>query len=121
MDTGVVYSKFSISPAGTRFFLSRAVYDAANKQQAYGNTSYTWDNNGNQVAKTTNQVTVTMTWNQENKLTVLHDGSNLTFIYSADGLRRSKTVDGVATHYLYDAVRRSRGPWKGWAVGRSAT
>ncbi|NCO95378.1 MAG: hypothetical protein COZ06_25995 [Armatimonadetes bacterium CG_4_10_14_3_um_filter_66_18] len=50
---------------------TNATYSADNRLLAYGNTSYTWDNNGNQVAKTTNQVTVTYTWDYENKMTGL--------------------------------------------------
>jgi len=84
---------------------TNATYSADNRLLTYGNTSYTWDQNGNQLTKTTNQVTVTMGWDYDNKLVSLHDGATMGFTYNADGLRQSKTVDGATTHYLYDGVR----------------
>jgi len=84
---------------------TNATYSADNRLLTYGNTSYTWDQNGNQLTKTTNQVTVTYGWNYDNKLVSLTDGSTMSFTYNADGLRQSKTVDGTTTRFIYSGVR----------------
>jgi len=84
---------------------TNATYSDDNRKLTYGNTSYTWDGNGNQLTKTTNQVTVTMGWNYDNKMVSLTDGSTLSFTYNGDGLRQSKTVDGTTTRFVYSGVR----------------
>jgi len=84
---------------------TNATYSADNRLLTYGNTSYTWDQNGNQLTKTTNQVTVTMGWDYDNKLVLLTDGATLSFTYNGGGLRQSKTADGTTTRFLYDGVR----------------
>ncbi|PIY43429.1 MAG: hypothetical protein COZ06_22895, partial [Armatimonadetes bacterium CG_4_10_14_3_um_filter_66_18] len=61
---------------------TNATYSADNRLLTYGNTSYTWDQNGNQLTKTTNQVTVTMGWDYDNKLVLLTDGATLSFTYN---------------------------------------
>jgi len=84
---------------------TNATYSADNRLLTYGNTSYTWDGNGNQLTKTTNNVTVTHGWNYENKLVSLTDGHTMSFSYNGDGLRQTRTVDGTTTQYVYDGVR----------------
>jgi len=70
---------------GNTIGTTNATYDAANKMLTYGNSTYTWDQNGNMVSKTTNGVTVTYDWNYENKMIALHNGHRLSFTYSVFG------------------------------------
>jgi RHS repeat-associated protein len=67
--------------------------------QSDGTKTYTYDANGN----ITGDGTYTFTWNYENQLTGI-SGGGLTASYSYDylGRRKTKTVNGVTTNYLYD-------------------
>jgi len=42
------------------------------------------------------------TWNARNKLVGMSGGTSATFGYDGFGRRRSKTVGGTATNFLYD-------------------
>jgi YD repeat-containing protein len=50
---------------------------------------------------------VTYSWNQENRLVGVSapNLSNISYAYDADGVRVSKTVNGVKTEYLVDKNR----------------
>jgi YD repeat-containing protein len=67
-------------------------------------TTYTYDNNGNQLTVTENgQVMVTNTYDVWNQLIkTVTNGSTVTNIYNGEGLRVAKEVDGVKTQYLYE-------------------
>lgn len=60
---------------------------------------YGYDNNGNQMSKGNN----TYVYDGLNRLTAaVENGQNITYTYSADDLRRSKTVNGVTTVHVWD-------------------
>ncbi len=73
-------------------------------------TDYTWDARGNLVQTSSPDRMVDMTWNAENRLTgaiIDDDGvvTTLGFAYDRNGLRVSRTVDGVETRFLIDELR----------------
>ena len=62
-------------------------------------TSFTWDNNGNMLAKGAQ----TFTWDQANRLTGLtNGGATASYTYNGDGVRVGRTVNGITTAYLQD-------------------
>ena len=68
-------------------------------------TEYRYDANGNTTRKIENGTQETIyTWNQENRLIGVQTptGENINYAYDADGIRVSKTVNGVKTEYLVD-------------------
>ena len=75
-----------------------------------GSVEYGYDNNGNTKTKTRKDAadnvveTVTYSWNQENRLVGVQNsnGDAISYAYDADGVRVSKTVNGVTTEYLVD-------------------
>ena len=78
---------------------------------------YTYDNNGNQLTTTRTEyidgvpqasvIVATNTYDALNQLisTVTSSGDTIVNAYNGDGLRVSKTVNGVITLYLYEASR----------------
>jgi RHS repeat-associated protein len=74
-----------------------------------GSVEYGYDANGNTKTRTKKDAagnvveTVTYTWNQENRLVgVTGPNLSVSYAYDADGVRVSKTVNGVTTEYLVD-------------------
>ncbi|MFB8796567.1 MAG: RHS repeat-associated core domain-containing protein, partial [Microcoleus sp.] len=68
-------------------------------------TEYRYDANGNTTRKIENGTQETVyTWNLENRLIGVQTptGENISYAYDADGVRVSKTVNGVTTEYLVD-------------------
>jgi YD repeat-containing protein len=66
-------------------------------------TEYRYDANGNTTRKIENGTQKTIyTWNQENLLIGVQTptGENISYAYDADGVRVSKTVNGVTTEFL---------------------
>ncbi len=78
--------------------LASATYDAANQIATWGGTSFTYDANGNLA----NDGTKTYTWNARNQLTALGGDVSASFQYDSFDRRRSKTIDGTTTKFLYD-------------------
>ncbi|MFB8798280.1 MAG: putative Ig domain-containing protein [Microcoleus sp.] len=71
-------------------------------------TEYRYDANGNTTRKIENGTQETVyTWNQEKRLVGVQTpaGENISYAYDADGVRVSKTVNGVTTEYLVDSNR----------------
>lgn len=68
--------------------------------------SYEYDNNGNMTKKTDGRHVTTYRYDYENRLVEVNDGINIiTYGYDYDGIRTSKTVNGVKTRYLVDKNR----------------
>ena len=66
-------------------------------------TAYTYDNNGNQLSKISNEKTEHFTYNILDQLVGYTDGdTTASYAYNADGLRASKTVDGHTTKHIWD-------------------
>ena len=104
-----ILKKFSMTASGTEAYTKSYTYNDANQllkeiKTASGTTStttYTYDNNGNQLAKSTGSTatSVTNTYNAFNQLTASSVGGTSTaYTYTPDGLRLTK---GNLT-YLYD-------------------
>ena len=69
---------------------------------------YDYDDNGNTVSRVENGTDETRySWDFENRLVevVTADGDVITYVYNADGIRVSATVNGVTTEYLVDSNR----------------
>jgi RHS repeat-associated protein len=95
----------SFARTGLPQALSTATYDAANQQLALGNKSMTFDFNGNLTSLTDPLGTTTNTWNARNQLAALSGlGLTASFQYDALGRRVRKTINGLATDFLYDGA-----------------
>lgn len=80
-----------------------ATVDAANRLTAFGAQTLSYDANGN----LTGDGTRSYVWNARNQLVQIKDAGgavSASFGYDALGRRHSKTVNGVASGYLYDGV-----------------
>ena len=87
-----------------------------NRQRAQA-VSYSYDNNGNQLATIRTEyvddvaqtpvTAVTNTYDELNRLisTVTEDGATVVNTYNGDGLRVGKCVNGELTKYLYEGSR----------------
>jgi RHS repeat-associated protein len=83
--------------------IATATYNAANQQVTLGNKSATYDNNGNLITLSDPSGTTTYTWNSRDQLTnISGPGLTASFQYDGVGRRKSKTVNGTATNFLYD-------------------
>ena len=77
-----------------------ATFDLNDRKTSFNGTALSYDANGNLTGDGTN----TYTWNARNQLSQISQGGNvqLAFSYDAIGRRIGKTVQGVATQFLYD-------------------
>jgi len=87
-----------------------ATFDLNDRKTSFNGQALTYDANGNLTSDGTN----TYSWNARNQLTQISQGGNaqLSFSYDALGRRINKTVQGIATQFLYDgnnAVQEMQG------------
>jgi RHS repeat-associated protein len=77
-----------------------ATFDLNDRKTSFNGQALAYDANGNLTSDGMN----TYTWNARNQLTQISQGGNaqLSFSYDALGRRIGKTVQGVATEFLYD-------------------
>jgi YD repeat-containing protein len=78
-------------------------------------TEYRYDANGNTTRKIENGTQKTIyTWNQENLLIGVQTptGENISYAYDADGVRVSKTVNGVTTEFLLIRIEITLRFWR---------
>lgn len=88
--------------------LGSAFYDDANRLGRWGEIPVTYDLNG----RLWNDGTVSYVWNARNQLTaVSNTGLAATFAYDARGRRRTRTVNGTASTFV----------WDGWETAQVAT
>jgi RHS repeat-associated protein len=80
--------------------LSNATYDAANRIATWAGTTYSYDSNGNLAS----DGPTSYSWNARNQLTGLSGATNASFTYDGMGRRRSKTISGTMTNFLYDGL-----------------
>ncbi len=83
--------------------LPTAAVDAANRLTAVGAQNLTYDANGNLIGDGSQ----TYVWNARDQLVQIMNSSNIviaSFSYDALGRRQTKTVDGVATSFVYDGA-----------------
>jgi RHS repeat-associated protein len=78
--------------------LASATYDNANQVATFGGTSFSYDDNGN----LTSDGVRSYTWNARDQLASLTGPVNGSFAYDGFGRRRSKTIGGTTTQFLYD-------------------
>jgi RHS repeat-associated protein len=80
-------------------------YDANNQQLGFGGATMTFDPNGNLATRVDGSGTTTYTWNARDQLTGL-SGPGLAATFGYDGLRRrrTKTINGARTDFLYDGL-----------------
>jgi RHS repeat-associated protein len=90
----------SYARTGLPAALASASYDDANQIATFGGTSFSYDDNGN----LTSDGVRSYTWNARKELASLTGPVNGTFAYDAFGRRRSKTVGGTTTQFLYDGL-----------------
>ncbi len=89
----------SFARTGLPSALTSATYNAANHQLTFGVQSLTYDNNGNLISDGIN----TLTWNARDQLIgISGPGLTATFEYDGLGRRKSKTLNGTSTAFLYD-------------------
>lgn len=80
--------------------MASATYDAANRILTWNGTSFAYDFNGN----LTSDGASTYNWNARNQLASLTGTMTASFGYDGMARRRTKTVSGVSTHFLYDGL-----------------
>ncbi|MDX2250921.1 MAG: RHS repeat-associated core domain-containing protein [Nitrospira sp.] len=78
--------------------VASATYDPANEQTSFAGATLTYDNNGN----LTNDGVNTYQWDARNRLIGISGGVSGQFRYDALGRRTSKTINSVASQFLYD-------------------
>jgi len=80
------------------------VYDAGNKLLQAGNTTFTYDGNGNMVSKTENGQTTAYVYNYEDKMIQVNlpNGSSIVYSYDHSGKRIAKTAGGTTIDYYFD-------------------
>jgi RHS repeat-associated protein len=88
----------SFARTGLPAAVNSTSYNAANQQTAFGSQALTYDLNGNLTSDGTN----TYTWNARNELASIAGSVAASFQYDAVGRRRSKTIGGLQTSFLYE-------------------
>jgi RHS repeat-associated protein len=79
-------------------------YNQNNELQHYDDVSYVYDANGNMTQKTASGAVTSYTYNVENRLERVEDGSGsliATYYYDPFGRRLWKEVGGVKTYFFY--------------------
>ncbi len=90
------------SAAGTTSY----AYDAANRLTSTNGQAVTSDADGNTLTDASGRTNV---WDSQNRLvSCTANGTTSTYTYGADGLRRTSTVNGVTTYYVYDGTMMVR-------------
>lgn len=79
--------------------MASATYDESNQITTWGGTSFTYDANGNLASDGTNSYS----WSPRNEMIGIIAAA-ATFTYDALGRRRSKTVNGTTTQFLFDGL-----------------
>ena len=105
-------NRVTMTVAGSENYIVTYTYDINNRLLSSTRTdddvevsTFTYDHNGNQLTMTTGNRTETRTYNALNQLTrVEMPGIIATYAYRANGLRRSKTVNGVTTTHVWDGA-----------------
>ena len=80
--------------------VASATYNAANQLTSWDGVAHTYDANGNLTGDTSR----TLTWDSRNRLASLSGPIAGNFSYDAMGRRKSKTVAGTSTSFLYDGL-----------------
>ena len=108
--TDGIVEEYTFDKAGNRTSLTKHgvttnyAYDAADRIQNAGSTSYDFDGNGNLIRKTDEDGVTEYHYDGENRLirVTLPDGSDVNYQYDPFGSRISKDDGNEATHYFLD-------------------
>src|SRR5690606_4098757 len=85
---------------------TRYSYDLNDRLLSAGNTTYTYDNNGNTLTETENGQTTGYSYDAQNRLVSMSSGLNTaTYEYNVAGIRTAKTENGTRTRFLMDSNR----------------
>ena len=109
-NTSESYSYDAVGNRLSALNYNSLTYNTSNELTATPNATFTYDNNGNMLTKTTSAgaAKYTYTWDYENRLTsaivpsVGGSTSNVSFEYDPLGRRIQKSTASGATIYLYD-------------------
>ena len=93
VNVGGTWSRTTLPTA-----LTSATYDDANQVSTWAGASFSHDANGSLTSDGTN----TYNWNARNELSSITGSINAAFGYDAFARRRTKTIDGVTTQFLFD-------------------
>jgi RHS repeat-associated protein len=101
-DNGGRRSKITGSLAATDLpaVVASAAYNANNQLTSWGGVTQTFDLNGN----LTSDGTKTYTWSVRDQLATITGGVTASFAYDGTGRRKSKTVGGTQTGFVYDGL-----------------
>ena len=103
-DTGGSFARIAFPQP-----LASSTYNANNQLTQRGSATLVYDQNGNLTSDGVN----TYTWNARNQLVSISGaGMSASFSYDSFGRRKSKTVNGTTTEFLYDgpnAVQEKNG------------
>ncbi len=80
--------------------LASATYNVNNQVTQRGSTNLTYDFNGNLTSDGVN----TYTWDARNQLASISGGLSASFSYDSFGRRKSRTVNGATTEYVFDGA-----------------
>jgi len=102
---------FSYDPAGnlTQLGSTTLTYNAGNELTSTaataGTTTFTYDSEGNRASAAAPSQTAIYTYDQGGRLTAYSTPvTTATYTYNGDGLRASKTVNGVVTSFVWDTA-----------------
>ena len=78
-------------------------HDKANRLLSAGTKTFTYDDNGNRESQVDGGVTTNYSWNYENMLTQVADGTNTTqYIYDGMNNRIARIENSLTTRYILD-------------------
>ncbi len=81
-------------------------YDENDRLTQQGGTRYGYDANGNTLRETLDTDSVIYNYNAKNELeSAMQGGTTTTYGYNPNGIRTSKTENGITTHYIVDENR----------------
>jgi len=106
------HNRISMTASGTLSFSTSYTYNLINQllteTKSSVTTTYTYDNNGNQITQSTPLLVNTFSYNGLNQLLSANvGGTSATYAYDSAGFRVSKTVGGVVTKHVWDGNKVS--------------
>jgi len=92
--------------AATELCWSSAISGSSCSSPPSGATTYTYDSRGNRIKSATGSASITYGYDAASRLTSYTSATQTaTYKYNGNGLRMSKTVNGVTTPFTWDTAR----------------